>query len=149
MSQRISFPQVEIPVQVVRYGIPIGQARLAGKAGELNIAGSYEWPPDAPAEAPFAFDLTLLQDARCRIGLDWPGLLPQPIQDELAPYQIVVGPVYEWKLIVTTRQDDLVVVSYLTDPVDPNKVEGMHIEVVQANAEAASNLSFVFDKGKE
>ncbi|MFL5382058.1 MAG: hypothetical protein ACJ8GN_06050 [Longimicrobiaceae bacterium] len=74
------------PVTVIRGTDAIGHGALVVAAGGIDVTGSYQWPPDAPAEVRFAFSFEILSSSTCNVHVDWPGLLPTVIGPVQAGY---------------------------------------------------------------
>lgn len=127
-------------------GKSIGAGTAAFTADAVNLEGSYQWPPEAPAEVRFAFDLKILTEDVCSVAVNWPGLLPEAIHDPAASYfsLLILARV---ELLITTHAGDSINFVYTGPPADPEITTGFQISVLEPGATSPAALAFRFVTG--
>lgn len=82
-------PQITQPVAFFFNNQKIGSGTADISPGTLSITGSYENPsPLEPGKAQFSFFFQELTNSRCRVAVNWPGILLQEIPKQEAGYSL-------------------------------------------------------------
>ena len=136
------FASVTQKVDVIHNSVSIGSGTAEMEGERLAITGSYEWPPDAPAEVAFSFHLELRQDRTCSIEVDWPGLLPNRIADDQASYFILLILARPQINVFNQDQTFHATVFFQGPPNQPPVVNAISIGVQESSPPASPSLLF-------
>lgn len=130
-------------VTVIHLDKPIGTGKAISLKDGIEITGTYTWPPDAPAEIPFAFAMVLLSPKTCAIKVTWPGLLPKSIGSDQATYFMILL-AGRPQFIINTPQGDGVNVAYMGPFEDPSVTTGIQVTAVDSGMSSSASLIFKF-----
>lgn len=130
-----------LPVAVVHLDQTIGSGEVQATATNISVTGSYEWPPDAPAEIPFSFQIQLTGESTCAVAVDWPELLPAEISAPDAVYLaiLVLG---RTGLLITTPKGDTVSFFYTGPMGKPGITTGFQVSVTEKDPAGSAVLTF-------
>jgi len=123
----------------------IGGGQSVSTPQGVAVQGSYQWPPDAPAEVRFSFDVKLLTDTVCGVEVSWPGLLAKPIADPAALY-IAILVLGRAALAITTHNGDHISFAYSGPPSQPELVTGFQVSVMEASPGNSAALTFRYQR---
>ncbi|HET7460412.1 MAG TPA: hypothetical protein VFJ82_04155 [Longimicrobium sp.] len=135
--------QMVQPVTVVHGDTAIGRGELVTTPVSINVRGSYQWPPDAPAEIPFTFDFVIHTQNTCDVAVDWPGLVPE-IPKTLSSYFMVLV-LARPGFLITTPAGDHVNATFMGPPHQPEITNALSVAVTTANGAASRSLVFQYD----
>lgn len=130
-------------VSVENHGRVIGRGVATSSINTHSVEGSYQWPPDAPAEVPFVFRLRLLQAPHCEVEVSWPGLLVERIEDVDATYveTLISG---RPGILITTRQGDTITFVYTGPSIEPSQATGFQVSVHEPDPPSAAVLTYTY-----
>ena len=118
----------------------IGTGQVATSATSIQVTGSYEWPPDAPAVVRFSFDFTIVTANSCEVAVEWPGLIPA-IPRTRASY-IMLLLMGRADFLITTPAGDHVTAAFMGPFGQPEITTALQVAVATANGAASQSLIF-------
>jgi hypothetical protein len=134
-------------VTVVHGTDPIGQGELVMTETRIDITGSYQWPPDAPAEVRFVFTFQILSSSTCNVNADWPGLLPKEIGPVEAGFIMLLLEARPQFLVFLPDGGNMTI-TYVGPFGQPEIVTALQVAVGGPNGEYSQMLSFRYDYGR-
>ena len=133
-------------VTVVHGTDSIGRGELATTESRIDVTGSYQWPPDAPAEVQFLFSFQILSSSTCNVTVDWPGLLPKEIGPVQAGYiMLLLEARPQFNIFLPDGGN--VTATFVGPFGQPEIVTAFQVAVGGPNGEYSQALSFRYDRG--
>lgn len=132
-------------VTVIHLNQKIGSGKLTSTESGLAVHGSYQWPPDAPAEVRFSFVFTPLSENTCTVEVNWPGLLSRRIPEEKASYfmlLLMARPEY----VISTSSGDNVTATFMGPMGHPEITTALQVNATISDASSSASLVFRFEK---
>ena len=135
------------PVTVVHGTDSIGRGDLVMTETRIDVTGSYQWPPDAPAEVRFLFGFEILTDSTCNLTMDWPGLLPAPIpQTECGYTELLLEARPQFLIFVP--DGSLVTATFLGPFGFPGIVTAFTVGITGPEGKYSQGLNFRYEHGQ-
>jgi hypothetical protein len=131
-------------VTVVHGTDSIGRGELVMTETRIDVTGSYQWPPNAPAEVRFVFTFQILSSSTCNVHADWPGLLPNEIGPVEAGYIMLLLEARPQFLVFLPDGGNLTI-TYVGPFGQPQIVTALQVAVGGPNGEYSQMLSFRYD----